>query len=88
MLNTGTASNGTASNHTDHRDPSIVYKCSITRARRRKTSNMNVEQVKEMVDAFKAAVEKLPSTVTRTNHVQMPMLNWEGTNPQKEFRIW
>ena len=49
---------------------------------------MDETAVKEMVDTFKLAVEKLPNTVTRTNHVQMPMLNWEGNNPQKEFRIW
>jgi len=39
------------------------------------TSNMEPEQVKELVDSFKAVAEKLPSVVARTNHVQMPMLN-------------
>jgi len=49
---------------------------------------MNEESVKEMVDNFKLAIERLPNMVTKTNHVQMPMLNWEGNHPQKEFRIW
>ena len=52
------------------------------------TSNMNEEKLKEFVDTFKSVVEKLPNTVARTSHVQMPMLNWEGNNPQKEFQIW
>jgi hypothetical protein len=49
---------------------------------------MDAEQVKQIVDSFKAVAEKLPNAVARASHVQMPMLNWEGNNPQKEFRIW